>query len=256
MLNLAGCRYNGTQARRRGWHPVVALVVIALVGCSDTSGPPTPGSIQVKTQTSGFLKASSYDLVVAGASEGTIGATDEVTVSGLDPGSYLVDLGNVPANCSAEGVTVTVTSQETTVVPLVVECTHDQPSSYTVQFVRQRPDLDTGEITVCPFGICSTNEAWDFHVFNNIQTQPRSVIRQNQTTGVEIAHISGVTLVGLREAHFNEATFTTQWVEEPFGSGKVILIRTDLGNVFALGNPVEDTVNGTLTFDAALIARP
>ena len=41
-------------------------------------------------------------------------------------------------------------------------------------------------------------------------------------------------------------------------AGRVILIRTDLGNVFALGNPVEDLISSpaVLTFDAALIAEP
>jgi hypothetical protein len=45
-------------------------------------------------------------------------------------------------------------------------------------------------------------------------------------------------------------------VADPFDSGRVILIRTDTGQVYALGNPVEDAQALTLTFDAALIVQP
>ena len=257
MLNLEGCWYDVTHARRRGWYAVVALMAIGIVACGGDggpSGPPTPGSILVRTETSGFLKAESYELVVDGVSEGTIGANDEMTIPELDPKSYQVDLANVPDNCSAEGVSVSVVSGESAEVSLTIDCAYADPVSFTLNFSGQRPDLDTGEITECLFGFCPTQEVWDLYVYNNIDTQPHSVIRQNQTTGVEIAHLPGVTLEGLTEADFEAATFTTDLVGDPFDSGRVILIRTDLGSVYALGNPSETT--GTLTFAAALIANP
>jgi hypothetical protein len=257
MRNLEGCWYGVTHARRRGWHAAVALMAIGIVACSgDSSGPPAPGSILVTTETSGFLKAEGYEVVVDGVGTKTIGANDEVTVAGLDPGTYYVDLGDVPDNCGAEGVLVSVESEKTAEVSLTVGCAYATPVAYSIQFSRERPDLDTGEITVCAFGICPTQEAWDLYVHSNSQTEPRSVIRQNQTIGVEIAHLPGVTLAGLTEADFEAATFTTELVGDPFGSGRVILIRTDLGNVYALGNAVEDLTTSRLTFSAALIAKP
>lgn len=257
MRNIDGCWYNETLRQHRGWHAAVALLAIGMVACSgDSSGPPAPGSILVTTETSGFLKADGYEVVVDGVSTKTIGANDEVTVSGLDPGTYFVDLGDVPGNCGADGVLVSVESEKTAAVSLAVGCTYDQPVAYSIQFSRERPDLDTGEITVCPFGICSTQEAWDLYVHSNTQTEPRSVIRQNQTTSVEIAHLPGVTLAGLTEADFEAASFTTALVADPFDSGRVILIRTNLGYVYALGDPVEDLTNNRLAFAAALIANP
>lgn len=256
MLSLEGSRYDVTHARRRGWRAVVALMAIGIVACSDSAGPPAPGSILVKTETSGFLKAEGYELVVDGVTERMIGATDEVTISELEPRTYELGLGDIPANCSAEGVTVVVEPGETAEVVLTVACAHGEPAALTIQFTRERPDLDTGEVTVCPFGICATQEAWDLYVHNNTQTEPRSVVRQNQTAGVEIAHLPGVTLEALTEADLEAATFTTELIADPFDSGRVILIRTDLGNVYALGNPVEDLLNGRVTFDAALIATP
>ena len=257
MRNLERSGYDATQTRRRGWHAVVALLATSIIACSgDSSGPAAPGSILVKTETTGFLKAVGYDVVVDGVSTGAIGANDEVTVSGLDPGSYLVDLTDVPDNCAAEGVLVAVESDKTAEVSLTIDCAYADPVAFTIQFSRERPDLDTEAITVCAFGICPTQEEWDLYVQSNAQTEPRSVIRQNQTGGVEIAHLPGVTLAELTEADFEAATFTTELVGDPFDSGRVILIRTDLGSVYALGNPSEDLTNSKLTFDAALIANP
>jgi hypothetical protein len=234
---------------------MAALLAIIMIACGeDSSGPAEPGSILVKTETTGFLKAEGYGVVVDGVNTTTIGANEEVTVSGLDPASYLVELADVPDNCATEGVLVSVESGQTAEASLTIDCAYADPVSFTLNFSGQRPDLDTGEITECLFGFCPTQEVWDLYVYNNIDTQPHSVIRQNQTTGVEIAHLPGVTLEGLTEADFEAATFTTDLVGDPFDSGRVILIRTDLGSVYALGNPSETT--GTLTFAAALIANP
>jgi hypothetical protein len=257
MRNCTGSWYAATHARRQGGRAVLAFMAMGIIACGgDSSGPPAPGSILVKTETVGFMKPEAYEVVVGGVGTTAIGANDEVTVSGLDPGSYVVDLVGVPDNCGVEGVTISVESERTAEVALAVVCSYDDPVSYTIQFSRERPDLDTGAITVCAFGICPTQEEWDLWVYNNSQTVPRSTIRQNQTTGVQIAHLPGVTLAELTEADFEGATFTTQLVSDPFDAGRVILIRTDLGNVYALGNPVEDLSTSRLTFDAALIAHP
>lgn len=260
MSNAEGFANRLARKRGLGWCAAVALMVPGLVACSgsdgDPVGPTAPGSILVTTATSGFFQAESYALLVDGATEGTIGANDQVTISGLDPASYQVALGEVPDNCVVEGTTVSVASDEMAEVLLAVVCAFDEPVSYTIQFGRQRPDLDTGEIIVCPFSICSSNEDWDLYVHESTQTDPRSIIRQNQTLEVEIAHLPGVVLAELTDEHYEAAEFTLDLIDEPFDSARVILIRTDLGNVFALGNPVEDLDERTLTFDAALIATP
>jgi hypothetical protein len=260
MPDLKDFMSDSTHARGRGGlHATVALMLIGIVACSDSgdsAGPPTPGAIRVTTETLGFLQGESYQLHVDGVSEGTIDANGEMTISGLDPASYSVDLGEVPGNCSVESITVTVESGETAEAYLSVVCAHAEPVAYTIQFGRERPKLDTGEVTVCPFSICSQDDEWDLYVHNSSQVDPQPIIRQNQNTGVEIAHVPDVVLDDLTEAHFEEATFSTELVDDVFDSGRVILIRTDLGNVFALGNPVVDAGSGTLSFDAALIAEP
>lgn len=243
-----------------GWRALVTVMVIGTFACDSTGGggtqPELPGSMTVTTETSGFMKDDSYDLLVNGESQGTIGANEQVTLSDLDPADYQVELGDVAANCSVDPLSVPVASEQTADVSLGIVCAPADPTTYTIQFSRERPNLDNGEITVCPFGICSTNEGWDLYVYNSTQTDPSSVIRQNETTGVEIAHVTGVALADLTEEDFQAATFTTEIINEGFGTGRTILVRTDLGNVYALGNPVEDATAATLTFDAALIVQP
>jgi hypothetical protein len=257
MLNSSVCWHDDVPAGRRNWRPVLTLLAIGLVAaCSDTAGPPEPGDITVRTTTAGFMKAAGYELVVAGVNRGAVGATDEVTVSGLEPGSYEIELANMPANCSAAPVTVSVLPRETAQVAFDVTCAYDAAVAYSVQFTRQRPDLNTGLITVCPFGVCSSQEHWDIFFHNNVQTQPQAVMRHNQTSGVQVARLTGVTLAQLTEAHLNGATFGTQLLTEPFGDNVVILVRTDLGDVYALGDASENLTLGIVSFNAARVATP
>lgn len=247
----------GAPGRARPFALVLALLGSSACGGSDGGviQTPLPGSISLATETSGFLKDDSYELFVSGESKGTIGANDEMTIEGLDPATYEVTLGDVAENCTVDAASVEVASDQTASVSLSVVCEHPPADSYTLRFGRARPNLDDGVITECPFSICSTEEEWDLYVHNNTQTTPNSVIRQNQTTGVEIAHIAGVVLADLTEADVAGASFSTSLDATPFDADRVILIRTDLGAVYALGNPVEDDVAQTLTFDAALVAN-
>lgn len=261
MLSTERCACDGARTLNRGWHALVALMVVGALACDSSGGdtgtePELPGSMTVTTETSGFMKDDSYELLVNGESQGTIGADEQVTISELDPAEYDVELGDVASNCSIDPLSVSILSEETTDVSLSIVCAPADPTSYTVDYNRERPDLDAGEITTCPFGICSTSEDWDLYVYNSSQTDPPSIIRQNESTNVEIAHVAGTTLGELTEAEFEGATFTTEIVNEPFDTGMVILLSTDVGGVYALGNPSVDVTAGTLTFDAALIVEP
>ena len=128
------------------------------------------------------------------------------------------------------------------------------PSPYTLRANRDRPNLDDGSIVECTFGLCPSDDTWDIYAYFDTQSDPQSVIRQNQTTGVEIAHVTGVSLGSITESDVEAATFTADLVIDPFGSDRVILVRSDTGNLYGLGNPVENTLLLTLTLDAVLLA--
>jgi hypothetical protein len=240
----------------RVWYALMGLMVIGSAACSSggqSAGPSLPGAITVTTQTAGFFKDTSYELLVNGQSKGAIGANANMTITGLDPATYAVNLGSLTDNCTGQSDSVAVGSGDTATVSLGVTCTYTTSTSYTLVYQRDRPDLDSGQITTCPFGFCSTQQGWDVWVDWSSSSTPHSIIRVNSTTGVQIAHLPGVTLTTLTEADYQGATFTTDTINAPFDSLRVILIKTDLGHVYALGNPVEDTTAQKLTFDAALI---
>ena len=226
-------------------------------GCGESTGtvePPMPGSIQLSTATSGFQQDDSYELLVDGESQGTIGANDQITISDLDPATYEVALGDVAANCTVESTSVEVASEQTADVSLTVSCTFASTDEYVIRFTRDRPNLDDGTLTDCIFGLCPSGQnEWDFYAYYNSQTTPHAVIRQNQTTAAEIAHLAGAVLEELTEQQVAAATFTTSLVADPFDTGRVILIKTNQGAIFALGNPAENDLAQTLTFDAVLL---
>jgi hypothetical protein len=243
---------------RRGRRAQVALLAIGTVACGNSDGggtqPELPGSISVSTETSGFDKDDSYELLVDGVTEGTIGANDVMTVGELDPATYDVALGDVADNCNVEATSATVVSSETAAVTLTVVCVAGDPVPYSIRANRDRPDLETGVITECSFGLCPTEEGWDLYVQFNSAADPQAVVRQNQTTGVQIAHLPGVSLGTVTEADVAGAVFTTEPVNDSFGTDRVILIKTDTGSIYALGNPVENTILLTLAFDALLLS--
>lgn len=249
----------GAPGVRPGLFALLSLVVAGTVACGgdSVSAPPEPGSLQVTTQTSGFLKDGSYELLVNGESRGSIGANDEKTIPSLDPATYQVSLGDVAANCQVQtSVPAVVAEGATAAVELSVTCAPEPAVPYTVRASRDRPDLETGAVVECSFGLCPSGSEWDFYVHFNSQSSPQSVVRQNQTDAVEIAHVSGVSLSQLTEAHLEGATFTTDLMTDPVAADRTVLLRTADGNVYALGNPVENTLLLTLTFDAVLIDRP
>lgn len=247
-----------TPAQRITGLAVLALTMTAFGACSGSDGPvdttPLPGSLQIATVTSGFLKDDGYDLVVNGTNRGAIGADDQVTLTDLEPGTYQVSLDGVADNCSVDGGSVSVVAEQTATLELAVTCQAGEPAPMTIRASRDRPDLDTGVLVQCNFGLCPSDAEWDLYVEFNAQSQPQSIVRQNTVAGLEIAHVVGVPLAELTEEAVNGAVFTAELEDRAFSSGSTILLRTTSGAVFALGNPTEDTLLLTTTFDALLIA--
>jgi len=233
------------------------MIAIGTIACgkSDNGGtaPVLPGSISVSTQTTGFAKDDSYELMVGTVDAGTIGSNDEMVVAELDPATYDVTLGDVADNCTVEAATATVAPSETTPVSMSVLCAAGESTPYSLRANRDRPDLETGVMTECSFGLCPTNEACDLYVQFNTSASPQAVIRQNQTTGVQLAHLPGVTLATITEADVTGATFTADPIDDSFDAGRVILVKTDTGAIYGLGNPVENKILLTLAFDAVLL---
>ena len=104
---------------------VALIATVMLPGCGDSptgdgdgnGGPPTVGSIQVTTTTTGpGLDPDGYTVTVDGNASQSIGANATVTFSDLDPGNHMVELTAVGSNCpvsSENPQTVSVTAGDT-----------------------------------------------------------------------------------------------------------------------------------------------
>lgn len=247
----------GALLRRAGGRGLVALAVLASAACDSEELPTAPvdlpGALAVTTVTTGFMQDTGYELFVNGESRGTIGADDQVTLPDLEPGAYDVTLDDVAENCTVESGSVQVAAEQTAQVTVEVVCEAGDPVNLEIRARRDRPDLDSGTTVECNFGLCPSDAEWDLFVEFNSQSDPQSVIRQNQGAGVEIAHVVGVPLAELSEQDVADAQFSGELEDRGFSAGSTVLIRSTDGNVYALGNPQEDTLLLTLAFDAVLI---
>ena len=100
---------------------------LALLACSDdVTPPPTTGTLEITTATSGVEPdADGYSVQIGAGAAQTIGATATLTTADLDPGSYPVQLSGVAENCTVAGDnprTVNVTAGETVTAAFVITC--------------------------------------------------------------------------------------------------------------------------------------
>jgi Tol biopolymer transport system component len=110
------------------WRGAAILVpVLVAASCkSDTTEPPTVGSIQVDVATTGSdLDADGYTVLVDGGSGEAVGVSGSVTFSDLSQGNHEVTLDGLAANCSVTGSnprTVSVTAGEVSQITMDVVC--------------------------------------------------------------------------------------------------------------------------------------
>ncbi len=122
---------------------------------------------------------------------------------------------------------------------------------YTMRFENDFLDLDGDTVISCAQA-CSFPEVTDLKIAFNAAAAVHSRVVQNQAANMEIAYIDGAVFGDVTAEDARAATFTTSLVDVRFDRSRVILIRTDQGVVFKLGNPVEaELVVDGVTFDTA-----
>jgi preprotein translocase subunit YajC len=143
---------------------LVAATLGAAIGCDPVLGPPRPGDLQVTLTTSGAdLDPDGYAVVLDTTPPHAIAVNDTWRVSAVTPGSHIVTLAGLAANCAVAGDNpriVTVPESDTAVVTFVVHCstTHGvlQISAATTGGVKD-PDgysacVDASSDKVCAYG--------------------------------------------------------------------------------------------------------
>ena len=164
---------------RRARHPyslVFAFTFALSAGCGDgddLSGPPSAGTLEVTTTTSGSPPdADGYTVSVDGGAGVPIGSTGSHSFSGLEAGDHLVQLSGIAANCQVEGEnprTATLVGGSGSTVTFGVVCSETQVGSSLIVFASEglnvqaiyvvRPD-GSGLQRLSPEGASDRDPVW------------------------------------------------------------------------------------------------
>jgi Tol biopolymer transport system component len=129
-----------------------AIIAASAAGCgggADVIAPPaTAGSLSITSATSGSSSdPDGYVVFIDGTDRGVLGANAGVTVGQLVPGSHVIGLGGVAANCQIEGENlrpVTVTAGEQASAAYTIVCAAPPPESGSIRIttVTSGPGTD------------------------------------------------------------------------------------------------------------------
>jgi hypothetical protein len=116
----------------------------------------TTGALEITAQTSGAVPdADGYAISFDGTDRGPIGANAVVTLSNLSPGSHVVGLTGVAANCQVQGDNlrvVTITAGATAALTFAVTCVQPPPTVGTLRVTTTTsgpdPDADGYQFAV------------------------------------------------------------------------------------------------------------
>jgi hypothetical protein len=122
---------------------------------------------------------------------------------------------------------------------------------HAMRFENDFLNLDGDTVISCGRA-CAFPDGTDLKIAFDPTRETHSVVVQNQGAGVEIAYLNGAVFGDITAEDARTAAFTASLIDAPFDGNCVILVRTDQGAVFKIGNAVEAewAVDG-VTFDAA-----
>jgi hypothetical protein len=251
--------------------PFLALLALALaVGCgtfpSDTNAPAADAAVRVELTPERVTFASPGETVQLTA----LLYDGEGRGAGGRGFSYQVFDGNVVRLGSwsrySPGVRITAEGSGTTMVrvvafpasgPSLVDTTfvtvEGVPGArrYQLRYETDFLDFDADTVVSCPRA-CAFPDGTDLKVLFDPAGDVHAIVAPNGGAGVEIAEIAGGEFVAVSAADAGTATFTSTTSGILFDRTRVILIRTDQGAVFKLGNPVEsEMVVEGVRFEAA-----
>ena len=112
----------------------------------------------------------------------------------------------------------------------------------------QALDLDTGTI-VETLDLLEPSDA-DIQLAYNALRTPHAVVFPAGASGVELAFVQGVSFDGVTAESVAGLTFSAEPVDLPFTANDTVVVRTDSGAVYKLGNASESADGVTFNYTA------
>jgi hypothetical protein len=120
--------------------------------------------------------------------------------------------------------------------------------SAILDFETQVLDLDTGTVTEQIPGLFDDTEGADVLIGYHADRIPHAVV-MTAGEGVTLAIITGVSYNSVIAADVAGLSFSAEVIDQPLEATDTVVVKTDAGATFKLGNAVEDEVGVTFSYE-------
>lgn len=120
----------------------------------------------------------------------------------------------------------------------------------TMEVESQVLDLDSGTvIDALAEGLTTTPAGADMQLAYNTDRTPHVVVFP-VSEGVELAFVASVGFDGISSSDVSSLAFSTEPIDLPFSANDCVVIRTDQGTVFKLGNATESGMSIAFNYES------
>jgi hypothetical protein len=118
----------------------------------------------------------------------------------------------------------------------------------TMEVESEVLDLDAGTVVDALTEDLTTPTGADLQLAYNADLTPHAVVFP-VGEGVELAFVASVGFDGISSSDVSNLAFSTEPIDLPFSANDCVVIRTDQGMVFKLGNAIESGMSITFNYE-------
>lgn len=118
----------------------------------------------------------------------------------------------------------------------------------TMDLASEALDLDTGTVSATPAADPAGPAGADVKLAYNADRTPHAVVFPTGN-GVEMAFIAGVGFDGITSSDIAELTFSAEPPDLAFSADDCVVVKTDQGAYFKLGNANENGLSVTFNYE-------
>ena len=120
--------------------------------------------------------------------------------------------------------------------------------SATLEFETHALDLDTGTITEQFIDLVDGTEGADVRIGYHADRIPHAVL-MTAGEGVTLAVVSNAIYDSITAADVSGLSFSAEVIDQPLEASDTVVVKTDTGATFKLGNAVEDDAGVTFSYE-------